>query len=139
MTIQNSITKMGKSSYIYFLIDPRNNNIKYIGSSANCHQRYLEHCTYHPRDNALKAGWLMKLQKRGLKPILIKVVKCANKIEGKEIEMHLINEFKNSHPLLNIAGVTANRSISKRARNEKWIDKVHQYYTNKINNQIVTL
>lgn len=60
-----------KKTYIYALIDPRNNQVRYIGKSNNPKTRYRNH--YNPsRDkNTHKRNWINELRNNELKPELL--------------------------------------------------------------------
>lgn len=84
--------------YIYFLICPIDNCVKYIGESVNPIIRYK----WHMNNNChTKFEWLQKLDKKGLKPTLCIVSSHPSKKEAKEIERHLIQEFSKINNLLN--------------------------------------
>lgn len=57
------------NTYIYALIDPRDEKIKYVGKSNNPKKRLPGH--YHAYKPTIKYYWLHKLRRLGLKPELI--------------------------------------------------------------------
>lgn len=52
---------------IYALIDPRDNQIKYIGKTNNLERRIKEHFSY--RKNTLCSNWIQSLKNVNMKPI----------------------------------------------------------------------
>lgn len=113
-----------KYSYIYALIDPRNDKVMYIGKSINPIKRLYNHFTkevvYKKKDN--KSKWLKELKKLKLKPKLKILAKCLYKNENK-IEKSFITKYKNlGYSLTNMReggsgwkmGVKANYSKKRR-------------------------
>lgn len=58
-----------KTTYIYALIDPRTEQIRYIGKTVNPKGRYCSHISPSSRCRKTK-DWVQSLIKRGLKPIM---------------------------------------------------------------------
>ena len=57
--------------YIYCLIDPIDNQIRYVGKSVNPEKRYTYHINPHPTDtNKHKKNWINKLRDNDLLPEL---------------------------------------------------------------------
>lgn len=59
--------------YIYKLIDPRDNNVKYIGKTFNLKKRLSEHISEAKTRKGMKTkkeNWILKLISLGLKPII---------------------------------------------------------------------
>lgn len=55
--------------FIYGLVDPRFNKIKYIGSTVDIKTRYNQHL--FENGNNAKSKWICELKENGLNPILI--------------------------------------------------------------------
>lgn len=53
--------------WVYALVDPRNNEIRYVGCSKNVPARTLEHARGFSGSEAV-GNWTRKLRKLGLKP-----------------------------------------------------------------------
>lgn len=66
--------------YIYALIDPRTNEIKYIGHARNVDKRYKQHCDImNPKySNLHKKNWIKQLFDINLKPIIRVIEECDN-------------------------------------------------------------
>jgi len=59
-----------KTTFIYALIDPRDNQVKYIGKANNPERRLKEHLTSLSKKNK-KTNWIKKLLLQQLKPELL--------------------------------------------------------------------
>lgn len=60
-----------KNVYIYALIDPRNNYVRYIGKANNPKERYKNHNNASRDKNTHKRNWINDLRKNSLRPELI--------------------------------------------------------------------
>lgn len=79
--------------YIYVLIDPRNNRIRYVGQTARkLSDRYSEHCEKQ-RQNNHRTHWLELLRALNLKPIMQVIEEC-NESNWAEREIYWIAEHK---------------------------------------------
>lgn len=58
-------------TYIYSLIDPRTQEVRYVGKSNTPSKRLIAHiCTTHEDCNPHKQNWIKELKVEGLRPIL---------------------------------------------------------------------
>lgn len=73
--------------WIYALLDPRNNEIRYIGKSKDPQKRFKQHIYTSSKENTRKGNWIKSLIKKDLKPIL-KILK-----ETDEDEFNFWEEF----------------------------------------------
>lgn len=84
-----------KIAYIYILIDPRDNEVRYVGKTCNptyrlsghiseCKKKYISH---------YRARWIRSLLKDDLIPI-IKFIKVCSLIEFEKFESEYIKKFK---------------------------------------------
>lgn len=67
------------AAYIYGLIDPDTNNIRYVGQTVNLELRIKQHSKCSERrdaPNSPRNRWLMSLWKRGLVPHLVVLEEC---------------------------------------------------------------
>ena len=83
------------NKYIYILIDPTDESIKYVGSSKNPTKRLKEHIYDVKREKTKKSNWIKKLLTLNLKPIL-KIVKKTNNNEYQIWETFYIKKYKNN-------------------------------------------
>jgi hypothetical protein len=82
--------------YIYCLIDPIDNKIKYVGKSVNPKNRYRYHVNPHNTDtNKHKKNWINKLKTLGYKPemFIIDEIECRDN-EWVIIEQYWIGQIK---------------------------------------------
>jgi hypothetical protein len=82
-----------KIKYIYGLKDPRNQEIKYIGSSYSPSKRLQEHIYDTKREKTKKSNWIKKLLLLDLKPE-IEILKNSNDEEYLYWESFFIKYFK---------------------------------------------
>lgn len=83
------------NTFIYGLIDPRNNKIRYIGKSNNPNQRFINHCSKSQHKGTYKYNWIMKLIDLGLSPILIAIEEVPIE-DWKTREKYWINYYKDN-------------------------------------------
>lgn len=60
-----------KTTYIYALIDPRDDQIRYIGKSNKPNSRFSRHCQSQVDVNTHKRNWINNLMSSGLLPELL--------------------------------------------------------------------
>lgn len=60
-----------KNVYIYALIDPRNDQVRYIGKANNPEDRYRNHYNSSRDKDTHKRNWINNIRKDGLKPELL--------------------------------------------------------------------
>lgn len=60
-----------KYIYIYGLIDPISNLIKYVGATNDLTVRYQTHLEVSPNDSTKRGEWIKELLNKNLKPYLI--------------------------------------------------------------------
>jgi hypothetical protein len=81
-------------TYIYCLIDPIDNQVKYIGKSNNINSRLNTHTTNSRlTKNTPKIQWIKSLKDKGLKPI-IEEIDCVLITEWEFWEKHYISLYK---------------------------------------------
>lgn len=67
--------KLNGIVFIYALVDPRDNSIKYIGKTINMKERLRQHIGGWSRDNPRKDRWIKKLKELDLEPKIIDIHK----------------------------------------------------------------
>lgn len=84
----------GEFTQIYVLIDPRNNDIRYVGKTNNITKRLVKHiCESKISTKSYKKAWINQLLKLNLKPI-IEVVDVISTDEWEFWEQHYISLYK---------------------------------------------
>lgn len=79
--------------YIYGLVDPRNNQVRYIGKANNPKNRYKNHYNSARDKNTHKRNWISNIRKDGLRPELI-IIDEVKKVEWQYWESFYISLFK---------------------------------------------
>ena len=120
------LLRAGKT-YIYILIDPRNNDIRYVGKSDNPLVRLNEHIRKSENKITYKNNWIRSLIKNGVKPKL-NIIDEVPLEEWGFWEQYWIEQFKMwGFKLTNIAnggvggnlGDIVNKKISKALKGRK--------------------
>jgi group I intron endonuclease len=79
--------------YIYALIDPTTNEVRYVGKSVNPKRRYYEHKKLTDK-NSHKSNWIKKLKSVGITPDLKILEECTMETwESREI--YWISQYDN--------------------------------------------
>lgn len=78
--------------YLYTLLEPNTNNIKYVGFSYNPKHRYNQHMIC--KDVCHRTNWIKYLKEQGQKPILKIIDEVDTKEEALELEKKYINDLK---------------------------------------------
>ena len=93
--------------YIYALLDPTTNQIKYIGQTNNIERRFNDHLSSSLNENSdsyntYKARWIRKLLSNNIKPIIQIVEECENLEQSNLKERFHIEKLTNEgHKLTN--------------------------------------
>lgn len=85
---------MKKYTYIYALLDPITNEIRYIGKSNNPKKRINNHIYESKKLTTHKANWIKSLIKKNLKP-KIKIIEKVLYNEWEKKEKYYILKYKN--------------------------------------------
>jgi hypothetical protein len=81
-------------NYIYILIDPRDNKIKYIGKSNNVEDRYVRHLRQCNSETPTKKNnWIKSLKEKGLKPLYEVIDECDSDYIN-DLEVYWIEQFR---------------------------------------------
>jgi len=83
---------MGETTFIYGLIDPRDQQIRYVGKSGDPEKRLREHMRLYSKNRHL-THWLKQLKAIGINPT-VRVIQKVSKSKWKEAERHWIRTFK---------------------------------------------
>jgi len=94
---------MSKIKFIYYLVDPISNEIRYIGQTDNPKHRFHTHLKDELSID--KFAWIESLRKRSLYPILKVVKEIEDSIHplyaSWREKKHILNALKNSSQLFN--------------------------------------
>lgn len=74
--------------WLYYLIDPRTQLVRYVGVTNNPKRRLTDHLK--AKGNSRKAKWIRALRKIGMSPILICKAQLQNKVEAFSTEIRAI-------------------------------------------------
>jgi hypothetical protein len=75
--------------YVYFLIDPRDGRVRYVGETSNPAGR-LER---HRRGEVMRTwAWSIALKKACVRPIMRIVAECTSRAESRELEKRWMKE-----------------------------------------------
>ena len=118
--------------YIYALIDPITNNIKYIGQTNNPRNRKYMHIK-KALSNSIKDKWVRKLLSNNYIPIF-KILDKTNKDKANNLEDFYIEKFNKNGNLLNkVYNRDLKHNIIKQ-NNNKQKRKELEKYTKRIKN-----
>lgn len=93
--------KTSKTTFIYVLIDPETNKVRYVGKSNNPDRRLREHIRDHSKYQRHKDHWVGALCERGLVPLL-KIIEEVPLDLWAERELFWINHYMQlGYPLTN--------------------------------------
>lgn len=65
-------------TYIYILIDPRNNSVRYIGKTKNISRRFNQHISEASKIRNHKNNWLLSLKIDKLRPEMVVIDECED-------------------------------------------------------------
>jgi len=82
---------MERTVFIYILIDPIDNNVKYIGQTFRIERRLSEHL--RPTTNSKKDRWIKSLINKDLQPTLVVIDECIIE-DWVWLERYWVSQFK---------------------------------------------
>ncbi len=86
---------------LYFLRDPRNLMVRYIGISNDPKYRLTQHWSErlrHYTTGLAKADWFRELDSQGLRPVLDVMITGLTKHQAKRVEHRLVSNWMAKHP-----------------------------------------
>lgn len=78
---------------IYALVDPRTEEVRYIGYTGNLKNRYTTHCSLKDKGNPEKQAWVDELKALKLKPQLIVLEETPEKADALLCEKSWIQAY----------------------------------------------
>ena len=107
--------------YIYKLIDPSNNEIRYIGQTDDIKRRYNYHISSSMNENSdsydtYKARWVRKLKLSGLLPIIEIVEECDSLEQSNIRERYYVSKLTNEGCRLTNSSITDVTEFSSHTR-----------------------
>ena len=79
--------------FIYVLLDPNTLEIRYVGKTKNCYQRFRHHLVNSANKKSHKRSWINSLREQGLKPIM-QIIDEVEESEWQFWEQHWIVQLK---------------------------------------------
>lgn len=107
--------------YIYALLDPDTDEVRYIGKTINLKQRFTDHYNTSAKgNNPYKARWIGKLKAQGKRPKMIVLEECAVDT-WEDIERHWITHHRSIGSRLTnvLSGGLGGRDFQPRARSPR--------------------
>ena len=125
------------STFIYVLVDPRDNQARYVGKSNRPKRRFQSHLwAFTLADDSYKNFWLKGLLAEGLVPKLL-ILEKVSRAKWKEAEVFYINHLREQgHSLTNVSaggggqpptGLCTGRKASAEARARMGVAKAKRY------------
>ena len=84
-----------KTYYLYYLIDPNTNLVRYVGVTYRQKQRYKEHINSAKKEKNHKANWINSLLRNNQKPVFKIIFETQDKNEILEYEIKHITDNQN--------------------------------------------
>ena len=103
--------------YIYYLLDPRDGIVRYVGKSKDPNKRYRQHIKKLDKRNTPKKLWLLKLFSLDMKPTL-EIKEIVEGARAREREQYHVD--KNRATTLNIHNPAKGAKARKRDENGKF-------------------
>lgn len=80
--------------YIYYLKDPRTNEVKYVGKTKRPKARFKQHITKLDKTMTPKKKWLLELRSKGLIPKMTIAQEVIG--DGRKAEQFHLNKHKDT-------------------------------------------
>jgi hypothetical protein len=119
--------------FIYILIDPRDNQIRYVGKTKNAHHRFYSHTAPSMfKDKSHKSKWIKKMVEEGFLPIL-EVIETTDEYNWESREKYWIKYYKDlGYDLTNgTDGGASFKFIEKQIRTEDQKNNIRNGQLNK--------
>jgi hypothetical protein len=113
---------------VYHMVDPTDNQIRYIGQTTNGMKRIVNHFTpFAMRSRTHKNSWLKSLKIKGVKPIVLIAHKADSFEQLNELEKSQIAVFKKCVNLTNLCdGGSTKKLLEPKPKSSflKWAKKI---------------
>lgn len=96
--------KLVGANFVYFLRDPRDNAVRYIGITRNPKVRFFDHwaqrlyrdgnCTVRNE----KIVWMRELDRCGLRPVMDVVLSGLDRRQAERVEHNLVSKWNDAYP-----------------------------------------
>lgn len=94
------VSRMSDAHYVYCLVDPRDETVRYVGCAKWPKDRLRTHYANYNSNKAMKP-WIAELRQLGIKPTMVLLERCYNG-RGWKKEALWWERFKDvGEPLLN--------------------------------------
>lgn len=114
-----SIIPQFSKTYIYGLVDPRTNQIRYIGKSDRPKERLTQHLSKSPKQRTYKSNWINELLKLGLTPVLTILEEVINRDWGKAEQEWIDKGKQRGWPLTNQADGGRGKGVRRGSTNSE--------------------
>lgn len=116
---------MEETTFIYALINPVTNQVRYIGKSNNPDRRYREHLKGNLHEGRYKRNWIKGLLKKGVLPDLLILDEVPEK-DWRFWELYYYNLYTSwGFELINVA-ICGEGGHHKGCHNEETIEKLRR-------------
>jgi hypothetical protein len=88
-------------TYIYYLQDPTNGDIRYIGKTTDLKRRLKDHIKRSSKYKFHSATWIKSLSDKGVLPIMVEIERVFDD-SWKDREKYWIQFYREKHDLTNI-------------------------------------
>lgn len=99
---------------IYVLIDPRDNQVRYVGRTTNLEHRYKQHLVPINGSTLEKKNWIQELRQLGLQPLLSVIDSADNRVDASAKETYWIHHYTQTGAILLNQPCVAQREWEKR-------------------------
>jgi hypothetical protein len=119
-TTKRGVLKMSPYS-VYALIDPRDNQVRYIGQTRNPKSRLNDHLCV-PSGTREKIDWIQELRMQGLKPQMTIIEDGLTYQESLEREQHWIQHYRGQEHEIH------NHKQERKIQPDEVVNMLREYY-----------
>jgi hypothetical protein len=108
--------------YIYILIDPETQQVRYVGKTKTPSRRYSQHISECSKIKSYKNNWILSLKNKGIKPEMVVIDEC-NFDNWIFLEQWYIELFKSWN--FNLTNLTiGGEGVCGHTRSKELIEKI---------------